>query len=242
VNLIVDIGNSFTKVAIFSGDTLVKHYLHEAFSNEDLTPYMDEYGIDKAIISSVSQDAAKVAEHLEKKKCKSITLSSATALPFHVQYQTPKTLGSDRIAAVAGGQHLFPGQPVLIIEAGTCVTYDITTEKGSYLGGAISPGLKMRYKAMHEFTKNLPLLEPVAAAELTGTSTAASIHSGALNGLINEMDGMIDKFKEMYPHLRIIISGGDINYFDKKLKNNIFARPNIVLIGLNQILKYNFEN
>ncbi len=219
------------------------HHLYDDFGKKDIHFYFDNFHITNAIASSVSHDAGEFADHLINRwNCNAIVLNSKTSIPLTIEYETPKTLGSDRIAAAVGGNRLFPRHSVLVIDAGTCITYDLVTADKVYKGGAISPGLKMRYEAMHHFTRNLPRLEYGKESKLTGSSTALSIHSGAYNGMKNEIDGMINQFRENYPNLRVIITGGDLIYFDKKLKNNIFARPNIVLTGLNQILRHNLEN
>jgi len=243
VNLIIDIGNSYTKAAVFDNEAIITQNLYKNFGKDELSAFFNNYQITKAIISSVSHDTRKIFDYLtEEQHCNTLVLNSSTPIPLNIRYSTPKTLGSDRLAAATGGKHLFPENHVLVIDAGTCITYDLVTAEHNYLGGAISPGINMRYKAMNQFTQNLPLLKSAEDTKLTGDSTTNSIHSGVLNGAISEMDGMINQFREEYPNLITIITGGDINYFDKKLKNNIFARPNIVVTGLNQILRHNFEN
>ena len=170
-------------------------------------------------------------------------MSHTTALPFTLEYQSPDTLGKDRIAAVAGAQAQFPNQNTLVIDAGTCVTYDFLTAEGVYLGGAISPGVQLRLRAMNHYTNKLPLLnwDGIKRPQSVGNTTINSMLSGAVNGLVLEMRGFVERYEKQYKALKIVITGGDSNFFVKELKNGIFADPNLVLKGLNEILIYNGE-
>jgi type III pantothenate kinase len=242
MNLVVDTGNTLTKVALFDKGALMHLHTYHTFDYQDLPHYFRKHRISKAIVSSVAADPMPVVDWLRGQEgCRAILLDDYTPLPFRNNYTTPETLGKDRLAAVAGAFYEFPAQNVLIIDAGTCITYDLLTAEGTYEGGAISPGIRMRYKAMNTFTRNLPLLETREDAKLTGKSTAASMHSGVTNGIIYEAEGMIAQYSTLYDNLSAVITGGDLIYFDKKVKNNIFARPNIVLTGLNKILDNYFE-
>jgi len=190
------------------------------------------------IISSVAVDAEKIRSFLQKKYLL-IEYNSETEVPVTNNYKTPETLGSDRLAAACAGHFYFPGKNVLIIDAGTCIKYDLINVKGEYLGGAISPGIHMRFKAMNTFTENLPLVVPRKTEQAPGNSTENSMLSGVMNGTLYEMEGMIAAYEKELQPLEVILSGGDMNYFAAQLKNRIFAVPNIVLIGLNEILKFN---
>lgn len=148
-------------------------------------------------------------------------------------------MGNDRIALAVAGSQLYPGRDVLIIGAGTCITYDFVSKNNEYFGGSISPGIHMRFKALNTFTDKLPLVQPENKPELIGNSTVGSITSGVMNGLYSEIDGIIDRYEKNFPEIQTILTGGDIIYFDKMLKNNIFANSNLVLKGLNMILDYN---
>jgi type III pantothenate kinase len=165
-------------------------------------------------------------------------LSPALPLPITIQYDTPHTLGVDRIAGACGAKQLFPDVHTLVIDAGTCVTYDFTDSQGIYYGGGISPGLRMRFEALHTFTAKLPLVEP-GQAPLIGTNTETSIQSGVVNGMLAEMDGIIRQYQEKYPLLQVILCGGDGSFFENRLKASIFASPDLVLIGLNSVLIHN---
>ena len=160
-------------------------------------------------------------------------------MPIHNLYHSPGTLGKDRLAAAVAGATVYPRQHVLVINTGTAITYDIVTSGRDYLGGAISPGMQMRFRALHTFTKQVPLLTYTEIDFLTGTDTNKSVLSGVINGIIAEMEGMIAFYRKEYPGIRIILSGGDLNYFVNRLKINIFALPNIVIYGLQQILAFN---
>jgi type III pantothenate kinase len=158
---------------------------------------------------------------------------------FSNAYATPKTLGNDRIALVSAASKLYPSQNVLVIDVGTCITFDIINSENQYLGGAISPGLQMRYRALNTFTENLPLLEPQEEVNLIGNTTMMSMHSGVIFGIISEIDGVISMYKSQYKDLTIILTGGDSVFLCKRLKNSIFANSNFLLEGLNYILEFN---
>jgi type III pantothenate kinase len=166
-------------------------------------------------------------------------LSALTNIPVTNFYKTPDTLGKDRLAGIVAAHSLYVKENVLVIDAGTCITYDLITTKGEYYGGSISPGLNMRFKALHTFTEKLPLVSLLNFEELIGTDTNTSILSGVINGLIAETDAIIERYKELYSALKIIICGGDAQFLVDRLKNSIFAVPELVLIGLNEILDYN---
>ncbi|MFA5300654.1 MAG: type III pantothenate kinase, partial [Lutibacter sp.] len=168
-----------------------------------------------------------------------IELDYNTKVPFLNNYATPKTLGVDRIALVSSAFSNYPNKNVLIIDAGTCITYDFINHEGNYYGGAISPGIEMRYKALHVFTEKLPLLRPELMYQLVGDSTETSIHSGILNGVIGEIDSIVEKYRKKNTDLTVVLTGGDVNFLSNRLKNSIFANPNFLLEGLNTILTYN---
>ncbi len=240
-HLCVDIGNSRTKFGLFENDELMQV---KALANEELAQnnqLFNDYPIQGLIISSVNENAAldlSIPEHVPIH-----FLSEKSKLPFNNKYQSPETLGKDRIALMAGGMKLYKNDDVLAIDAGTCITYDFLTSENHYLGGAISPGVQMRLKAMNQQTDQLPLLNWLDGnrPKTTGNTTMASMLSGVINGVINEMNGFISSYQEQYPRLKIVITGGDAQFFEKELKNSIFANPNLVLIGLHEILKHNLH-
>jgi type III pantothenate kinase len=166
-------------------------------------------------------------------------LGPSLPMPIQIRYATPETLGVDRIAAACGAIALFPGKNCLAIDAGTCITYDFIDHAGNYWGGGISPGIEMRLKAMHTFTTRLPLVKVNQQASLIGNSTESCLQSGALFGVLGEIEGIIQKYDQNYQELKVIICGGDISLFENQLKPTIFAAPDLVLMGLNRILLQN---
>ncbi len=241
MNLVIDMGNTMTKLAVFDRQMLQDFIRIEGAYMERILQFSGEFQSLKAcIISSVSADPSPLVSKLEQ-QMKCILLDHTTAVPFENNYSTPDTLGKDRLAGIAAAINLFPHEDVLVIDAGTAITFDLITSAGRYLGGAIAPGIAMRYQALHTFTGRLPLLNPSDHADLIGTDTSGSIHSGVLNGVISEVSGIIDEYLNVYSSLKIILTGGDHNFFDKRLKVKTFAAPNLVLEGLNIILNYNLE-
>ena len=239
MKLIIDFGNTFVKIAVFSANKVIKQDQFKQLSVQELEKIADNYpNISSVIISSVVHYPDQIKSFL-KDKYNFFELDSDTPLPIINHYKSPKTLGKDRIAAVVAASHLYPQKNVLVIDAGSCITFDFINEHNEYYGGSITAGLKMRLKSMHEFTDRLPLVEAKKVDYLIGSTTEESILSGVYNGLISEIDGIIGAYKDIYENLTVILSGGDHIYFDKRLKNNIFALPNIVMIGLNIILEFN---
>jgi len=240
MNLIIDIGNSKVKLAIFKeNNLLIKITCEPKDLVENIKKLQKEYFLANCIISSVSDlDTSKVL-NLEN-FTKIILLDHKSKVPFVNKYKSPNTLGVDRIALASAAVTKYPNQNVLAIDAGTCVTYDFIDSDKKYLGGAISPGIAMRYRSLHQYTANLPLLEP-NEFKLIGKDTNSSIHSGVLNGLIKEIDGIIDQYKTNYTNLTVVLTGGGTIFLAKKLKSTIFANPNFLLEGLNSILIHNLD-
>ena len=169
-------------------------------------------------------------------------ISNEDPFPFFNDYQTPQTLGIDRMVLAAGATLQFPNQNRLVIDAGTCVTFDFIDETNKYHGGAIAPGLRLRYESLHNFTAKLPLLTLETPKDLIGKSTSESIHSGVVNGLVYEIDGFIEEYKARYSNFIIILTGGDTDFLAKRLKNTIFANSNFLLESLNQTFQYKIKN
>ncbi|RAJ15110.1 type III pantothenate kinase [Olleya aquimaris] len=240
MNLIIDVGNTRTKLAVFKENSIVEREVVNTSSIlKSLKTLKKSYTkINNAIVSSVGHVDDKSIQYL-KKKFNFLELSHETPVPFTNLYATPTTLGLDRIALVCASVQQFSDKNVLIIDAGTCVTYDFINSKNEYLGGAISPGIRMRYQALHNQTAKLPLLETKIPEHFIGNSTMTSINSGVVNGILNEIDGVINQYKTEYPDLTIILTGGDANFLSKQLKSSIFANSNFLLEGLNFILQYN---
>jgi type III pantothenate kinase len=240
MNLIIDVGNTYTKLAVFKNNKLIDKVRVEtkACVSEIKKIQKKQKNINLAVVSSVGKLEKETLNFLNKEFQLHI-VTHKTNLPFNNLYSTPTTLGIDRIVLVCASVDQFPDNNVLIIDAGTCITFDFINAKNQYLGGAISPGIRMRYKAMHNQTANLPLLETEVPKSIIGDSTAASMHSGVINGVLNEIDGSITQYKEEYHDLTVILTGGDAKMLSKQLKSSIFANSNFLLEGLNFILQYN---
>lgn len=239
MNVVVDYGNSSAKLGVFEGRRLVRQQIF--LSDEELKGFLENYSAEHFIISSVTKDAGIVSSWATRIENKLI-LNPGLPLPVKNHYATPKTLGVDRIAGVCGARDLFPESPCLVIDSGTCITYDFVDENGNFLGGGISPGLNMRFQAVHTFTARLPLIIPVESAPLIGNSTETCIQSGVINGMLAEINGIIHQYQEKYKGLKVILCGGDARFFENKLKGVIFAVPELVLSGLNSILIYNVRS
>ena len=242
MNLIVDVGNTLVKIAVFQEDKLLEKFVVEvsAFENTHKKIFKNYPNIDKCILASVGRLPKEVIIDLEK-RYKVLILDASLKFPFHNRYATPNTLGVDRMALVAASSKNYPNSNVLIIDAGSCITYDFITDQNDYLGGAISPGIRLRYKSLHNFTANLPLLDTEMPKNIIGDSTSEAIHSGVMHGVIKEIDGIINEYQQKYSDLTVILTGGDVNFLSKQLKNSIFANSNFLLEGLNFILEYNTQ-
>ncbi|WP_248723974.1 type III pantothenate kinase [Seonamhaeicola sp. ML3] len=240
MKLIIDVGNTRVKLAVYNGSHLEER-LTTSQDNlfEQICMLVERYkSITGAIMSSVGGFDDKVISKITE-LVNLMILNSKTKLPFENKYKTPSTLGVDRIALVSASVNQFPNDDVLIIDAGTCVTYDFINSSNEYIGGAISPGLSTRYRSLNNLTANLPLLDLKLPENITGNSTNESIHSGVVNGLVKEIDGVITEYKIKYPHLTVILTGGDANFLSKQLKSSIFANSNFLLEGLNFLLQFN---
>lgn len=238
--LIVDLGNTRAKAAVFIGNKLhdLKHF--ETHAPELILESFSESGpFSAGIISSVSAPTAPLRALM--KDMPVVEFNPKTPVPIQNHYHSPSTLGADRLAAAIAAHDLYPNNDVLIIDAGTAITYEFINNEGAYLGGGITAGVSMRLKSLNTFTSRLPLVEAQFPDFLIGRNSEESILSGVMNGIRAEMDGIIQEYKQLYPGLIILFTGGDMIYFEKKLKNNIFANPNLVLTGLNLILEYNLE-
>ena len=238
-NIVIDQGNSSFKIGVFEGRELMDVVEYE--KKKDVLAFVLGFKPEQVLLSSVVKKNKKLVKEISE-TINIKRLSFKTPLPFKNNYATPETLGPDRMAAVAATHDLFKGENCLIIDAGTCITFDVIDSKGVYHGGAISPGVTMRFKALHHFTSRLPLLHRVDTAKLTGDSTKRSMESGVVNGVLAEVNGIIEQYSLKFKDLKVILCGGDSKFFESKLKGHIFAVANFVLIGLNRILLYNIDN
>lgn len=240
MNLVIDIGNTRVKAALFKGNFLFEHKVYTTI-NDLLSDTAILKQAKNAIIGSVVNeldDFYKTLNHI----IPTTVFTSETKIPLTNLYRSASTLGSDRLSASIGAYYIYPNANVLVIDAGTCIKYNFTNSKNEYLGGGISPGIQMRFKALHEFTSKLPFIEAdFSYTDLIGTNTKNSILSGVLNGSVAEIDEIINNYKNQFTDTICILTGGDSEFLAKRLKNSIFAHQNLVLKGLNDILNYNLE-
>lgn len=239
MNLIIDIGNSVAKIAIFDKEKLVEVFRGSNHSLDCLPMFCHKYSIQKGVIASVITLSNTIRKQLEALPFPVIELSYQTPVPITNLYESPQTLGMDRLAAAVAANYLKPGHDVLVIDAGTCITYDFIDKDGNYHGGNISPGMRMRFKALNIFTDKLPKVSPKGEKPMYGQTTETAIRSGVIHGIEFEMSGYIRQLQKNYPELLVFLTGGDDFSFDTKLKSVIFADRFLVLKGLNRILEYN---
>ncbi|XLS28689.1 type III pantothenate kinase [Flavobacteriaceae bacterium M23B6Z8] len=240
MNLIIDVGNTQTKIAVFNKNKLIfETAFKSSESAETIKDVLEHYPCSHAIVSSVTDKT--IQQILESYQFSTlIDLTAATPVPFANEYSTPETLGVDRIALAAAAYKEYPGHDTLIIDAGTCITFDFINSKGKYMGGAIAPGLQMRYTSLNRNTAKLPLIDKDQIPEnIIGDSTENAILSGVYFGMIHEIEGAISHYKSLFEHLTVILTGGDMQILSKTLKNTIFANPKFLIRGLNHILEYN---
>ena len=212
----------------------------EQLAIEELFPILERFSVVNSILSSVGDEAKELTDFL-KEKNNLLIFSYKTPLPIRLRYETPETLGLDRIANAVAANALFPNENVLSIQAGTCMVMDFVTKDAEYLGGSIAPGLEMRFEALHHFTKRLPRVKKQEIDYFVGKTTEESIRSGVINGIADEINGAIGRYQERFGELKIILTGGNKNDLEKRIKSAIFAAPNIVLYGLYKILAFNVE-
>ena len=240
--LVIDIGNTFIKMAVFNGSYLLGVGNYTEVHDYNLNELFETHIIDKAIVSTVKKEKEPWLAQVEE-RVKVQYFNGDMAYGVNNHYRTPQTLGLDRLAAVMGAHYMYPDNDNLVIDAGTCITYDGIDAGANYYGGSISPGLNMRYKALQHYTSALPLVN--ADAEFNnyyGDDTVSAIKSGVQNGILYEVQGFIQSYNKQEKHLNIILTGGDSVFLDTVLKNSIFAgyiktEPHLVLIGLNAAIQ-----
>jgi type III pantothenate kinase len=242
MNLIIDVGNSNVKIALFQDNRLAESYTLNDLGLDFLSGIQNNNpDIKSVILCDVRNNAEEAAAWLKNHFPFFLRLTHETPVPVTNKYLTPQTLGYDRLAGVTGCSFLYPGKNILLIDAGTTITYDFINSDKEYLGGNISPGLQMRFKALNSYTGKLPLMEKKEFFSLLANNTGDAIVSGVQNRIMFEIDQYISRMKEDYPELVVILTGGDAFFFENKLKNAIFAIPDIVITGLHCILKHNFH-
>lgn len=236
LNLIADIGNNSAKFFLFNGEQILLHTRRNDASYEIIQEWNSQFGIDNIIVSTVIDLTEKQKEAFNIIGCPIIWFDNTTPTPLAIEYATPHTLGSDRIAAAVGAWNEHPGNNLLIIDAGSAITIDFVDYKGTYKGGNISPGIKMRLKALHEYTGRLPFVEKDGDTPSFGNDTETAIRSGVIKGTCHEIDGYINEIKEKYGNVLVFLTGGDEKTLKNSIKSRIFADKYLVAKGLNRIL------
>ncbi len=234
MNLTIDIGNTRVKAGLFKDGALTE--LWQGTELPSFINFLKGMPLEKAIICSVNNRFEKIIEYIRIKHPTHI-LNKASPLPVTNKYATPETLGMDRLAAAVGAKQTYPNEHNLVVDLGTCITYDFITEHGEYLGGGISPGMLLRFRAMHELTNALPSVELGSAPNFIGNSTQSCMQSGVYFGIKHELEGNIREYREKFGQINVIFCGGDANFFESSLKATIFVNQHLTLIGLNKILE-----
>ena len=239
LKLIIDIGNTLTKVALFKKKNIVKTISLKSINFEVIKNFIKNKTVTNTILSSVKDSSKEQASLINN--FNAIELNYNVKYPIKINYNNINDLGKDRLAAIIGAINLYPDENILILDIGTCLTIDFINNN-EYLGGRISPGLDMRYKALNKFTAKLPLCEKNFKNLKYGNSTLTSIQSGVQSGMIDEIDTLITEFKQENKNNVVIVTGGDCFFFEKELKNSIFVDQFLVLRGLNEILDFNVQS
>ncbi len=241
-DLVIDLGNTRMKVALFVNQSLDGVLWLSKDNQSELEQLIDASCADRCIVSAVSEFDTNIFEML-KTRTRAMKMESTTRVPVAIDYQTPLTLGTDRIANACGAAKLYPQKNVLIIDFGTCIKYDLIDATGVFRGGAIAPGLNMRFEAMHTMTGKLPLIKSWDTIDTAwpGKSTQASMSTGVLQGIQAEIAQYITTANDHFEELTVVTTGGDFAFFEKAFKNIIFAHPYLTLEGLHEILKFNLD-
>ena len=238
MNLVLDVGNSLLKIALFQKSELIQKFMFSENYKRNIEDIISNYKVTHSIISNVGRIDDSIINIL-KESTNLLLVSNQLKIPFKNLYKSKNTLGQDRLALVSAAAFNFPNENVLIVDVGSCITYDFKNNNNEYLGGGISPGISMRFKSLNTFTSNLPLIDFDSIYQLIGNNTKNSITSGVVNGTISEINGIIQQYREEFKNIRIILTGGDSNFLLKRIKNTIFADRNFLLIGLNKLLEDN---
>lgn len=248
MNLCIDQGNSRTKVALMTDEgKIINDFIYKQFSSAEVERLFDLYEITDSIISSVVNIEAAVVNTLHRRSQHFVLFDHNTPVPIENTYDTPQTLGQDRLAAAVGAKSLCPNENLLIIDAGSAITYDFVTDKGEYIGGNIAPGLKMRFTMLQRMTKKLPLVDADEneLVPLFGKNTRDAIVAGVIRGIAYEVKGYMRTLREKTPHFRTYLTGGHASYIlnnvrtSRTEKREITYEKHLVLIGLNEILVFN---
>lgn len=239
MNLVVDIGNSLIKVAVMDGGEPLAVMSYSSVEQMDAQAIVAEYPqLERAIVASTGQSTERVAAQLRSAGLRVLQMDHSTPVPIGNDYHTPQTLGVDRLAAAVGAVCVMGCPNCVIIDFGTAITIDLV-EDGVFRGGNISPGVRARFRALHDYTQRLPECGPTEAELLVGGTTVEAIEQGVMQGITNEIVGYINNFMHRNAKLSLIFTGGDAKFFVKRIKNAIFAKCDLVFCGLNTILEYN---
>ncbi|MBR5253946.1 MAG: type III pantothenate kinase [Bacteroidales bacterium] len=244
MKLIIDKGNTRTKIAIYKNEELLSVVAVNSLNITFLSELLTKYKVKSAIFSSVSGTASKEVMSYLEEKTQLYIMSEDLMLPIEINYLPKYSLGNDRIAAIVGGYNKFPKKSVLIIDAGSCITMDFINSEGIYKGGSISLGFQMKSKALNTFTARLPLVEvDFNEVSVCSNNTIDCIKSGIINGTLSEISGMIERYlQEEEREFEIVLTGGDAELISKRINKNFIVERNLVLQGLNMILDYNIKN
>jgi len=238
MNLVIDFGNTNIKCGVFDAEQLIQS---ETFRDvQGARNFINQRIFYQMGVCSVNQEEKDILSKIPELNG-ALFLNYQTKTPLEINYETPETLGMDRLAAAIGAQTLYPDASLMIIDIGTCITYDFVSADAVYQGGIISPGVELRYKSMHDYTKNLPLLKDLGNQSFIGKSTRKSMTSGVINGIAAEIQSHISQLLLNNADLKVIMTGGGSKIFESKIKSDIFVSLEIVLVGLNRVLEYNVE-
>ncbi len=235
-NLVIDIGNTRTKVAVFENNQMIDFFAEELVTLPLLKDFLKQYSIDNSIISSVSFSKREIVYFLEKNS-NFIEFNAQTYKGLKINYETHQTLGKDRIASAIGAIEVIPNSDLLVIDIGSCITFDLITKDSTFQGGNIAPGYYMRLKAMHDYTAKLPIVKQQIPKELIGKNTKEAVLFGAYWGIVFEIDSFAEYLRKKYPDIKVILTGGDAHYFENSIKQCTFVNSNLVLIGLNKVIE-----
>ncbi|MEG1700725.1 MAG: type III pantothenate kinase [Alistipes sp.] len=241
MNLIVDRGNSLVKLAVMDAGNIVTQRCVEQLDASLLDALTADYPITQAIVASTCGNSDELLALLRARVHRVVEFTPQTPVPIHNAYRSPETLGCDRLAAAVGATVLYPGRNVLIVDFGTAVTIDLVSADNTFRGGCISPGMQLRFRALHDFTAALPLCAASQSEELLGLTTRAAIEQGVMNSLTFEIEGYITRMVDEIDDLCVIFTGGDAKFFVKRIKNTIFANCNLVFCGLDRIVETVFS-
>ena len=239
--LVVDIGNTLIKLAVFKSDTLVFETKAKSFLVRDIKALKDKYGFQSCIYMNVRANEPRFIQHLRRNN-HLYKVDYKMKLPIKNSYKTPETLGMDRLVSMIAAQALYQGQNVLVVDMGTCIKYDFIDSKGKYHGGNIAPGLFMRIKSMHTMTGKLPLVKPKYIKSILGKTTEEALQNGSVLAIKLEIEGFIKTLTKKWPKIKVILTGGDSKYFGEIIESKIFVLPELNLIGLNETLKFLVAN